>query len=703
MNREPIGLYIFRLLMGAALLGFMVMLYWSSTLIESNIKLVFEELVTLRKDMSKVQIDGDTLRKEMENALQGVNKRQFYAVPSPKEASDLSTANQVLYDGTNMLQPDPFYEVTLPEILGPDFSPHGIFHQATVSKPENLHPFSNWRDVSEWQSLCGGTVARNQFGKYESFAPNFAERVEERNVGTPNHEFVVTLRDDIFWQPLNTSMFNDDVTLAPHFLEKHPVTAHDFKFFFDAVMNPFVQESGALALRNYIGDIKEIEVVDDRTFIVRWRIYNVDGQPQVLYRARTWTGALKPLASWVYQYFPDGSKILEDDLDPETYRENSVWAQNFSNHWAKNVIVSCGPWVFEGMNDQRIRFRRNDEYFDRYAALAEGIEVRFKSSADGVWQDFKSDKLDTYTLQPDQLIELDDFLASEQYRKQAAAEEGIDRLDYVARSYAYIGWNQAKPLFQSTKVRQALTMAIDRNRIINQNLNGMAIPIHGTFFRFSRAYDESIAPWPFDPEMAKLLLAEEGWYDSDGDGIIDKEINGRRVPFMFFLTYYVKNPTTKAICDYVATALREVGIDCRMRGVDIADLSASFEDKSFDAIFLAWSLGTPPEDPKQLWYSGGAKERGSSNAVGFMNKRADEIIRQLEFEHDPDTRILLYHEFDRILHEQQPYTFLYTPKAILLYRQYLKNVFIPKDRQDLVPGADAAEPDSSIFYLDKRG
>ncbi len=82
----------------------------------------------------------------------------------------------------------------------------------------------------------------------------------------------------------------------------------------------------------------------------------------------------------------------------------------------------------------------------------------------------------------------------------------IKRLDFVSRSYAYIGWNEAKPYFKSAKVRRALTMAIDRNRIIEQYLNGQGIQINGPLYRYSKNYDASISPWPYDPEESKRLL-----------------------------------------------------------------------------------------------------------------------------------------------------------------------------------------------------
>jgi peptide/nickel transport system substrate-binding protein len=114
---------------------------------------------------------------------------------------------------------------------------------------------------------------------------------------------------------------------------------------------------------------------------------------------------------------------------------------------------------------------------------------------------------------------------------------------------------------------------------------------------------------------------------------------------------------------------------------------------------MGWALGTPPENPRQLWHSMGAKQKGSSNAVGFANAEADSIIEALDYEYEAEDRARLYHRFHEILHEEQPYTFLYTPKSVFLYRDYVQNVFIPAERQDLIPGASWAEPASEVFWL----
>jgi peptide/nickel transport system substrate-binding protein len=682
MNKEPIALYIFRFILGFGLFAFMTMLYWSSQLIEKDMK-------SLQTDLTQIKTAINTLKGEIQQAPPSVSSTP----PSlPSSSSSVVASN-------NLLTPDPFYQTEIQKLLGPDFKPQGIRREAALGKPDNLHPFSNWAHIAAWNGLCTIGLIGQDIGKYETFTPEMALSMELKN----EVEYWLTLRQDVFWQPLDPQHFSSTVTLASHFLKPHQVTAHDFKFYFDAVMNPNVDMEQAVAMRTYYQEIEEVRVVDDFTLVVRWKTEEVkDTQGNSVrlmkYMAKSITGSLRPLPCFVYQYFADGLKIIEN-AEATSYRTSAIWAQNFAQHWAKNIIVSCGGWLFDGMTDQEIHFRRNPNYFNPLTVLVEGLEIKFKDSPDIIWEQFKSGALDLFIIAPNQLAELDRFLESAPYQQQAAQGLGIKKITYTDRSYVYLGWNEARPLFNNPRIRQALTHAIDRERVIRQNLNGMGIQTTGTFSIFSPSYDKSIEPYPFDPQEARRLLQEEGWVDSDGDGIIDKMINGKRVPFAFSLTYYVKNPTIKSICEYIATALKDIGIVCNLNGVDMADLSTVFSDKNFDAVYLGWSLGAPPEDPKQLWYSSGAKEAGSSNAIGFANPEVDKIIDQLAYTYDSEKRNALYHRFDAIIHEEAPYTFMYIPKVTLVYRDYLQNVFIPAERQDLIPGANVEDPQSNLYWI----
>lgn len=628
---------------------------------------------------------------EIKNELKEIKRALNQPVAYEKKKISETKRIHIRDDLPNLLSEDPFYTKTLPTLLPKDFSPQGIRREALIGKPEHLHPFNPFKDVSHLWSICTLTLADNHFGKYEIYSPHAAIKIEERKKEDGTLEYWVHLREGIFWHPLKEDQFPANVKLSAHFFEKHPLTAYDYKFFYDAVMNPYVSEGKAVSLRPYFDEIEEFKVIDDLTFVVRWKA--VEGK--VKYAAFSTTVSLLPLPCFVYQYFEDGQKIVEEESDPDIYRKDSIFAQNFSHHFAKNVIPSCGEFVFEKSTEEGIKLKRNPYHFN--PTLVDGLHYTFKQSAEGTWQDFKAKSVDLCQLAPTQLPELETFLKSSFYLSQ---EHKIKELDFVENSYFYVGWNQATPFFNSKNVRLAMTYALDRNRIISQYLNNMGVLTTGPFFRYSPSYDETIAPLAFDPELAKELLEKEGWVDLDGDGIRKKIIDGKKVPFTFTLTYYAKNLSTKSICDYIATALRQIGVQCHPNGLDVADLSRQFEDKSFDAVFFGWAnVGTPPEDPKQLWHSNGAKEKGSSNAIGFTNAEVDRIIDELQYEYDQKKRLALYHRFHRIIHEEAPYTFLFSPKRHLLYRDYLHNVFIPRNRPDLVENARVCQPDMRVTWI----
>lgn len=690
VKQEPLPIYIFRYLIWIAMLAFMAMLYWSSDLLEQDMHQVQARLEEVQQTLRALQMQGGPI-------TPNAQKDALHALPA--------TSAYVDERYENLLTIDPFYARTLPEKLLPkNFVPWGTFCDDTLGKPENLHPFSLWGTVKSFQQLCLASLAKPHFGQYESFAPCLAFKMEMRpSAHSELPEFWIHLRRDVYWQPINPVTLPSGMKIASHFLKKHPVTAHDFKFWLDAARNPYVGQKGASAAAQQMQDLESLEILDDYTFILRWKGQRValDGKETLCipYRAKLLSFFLEPLPCFVYQYFPDGTKIVDDDSDPETYRTHSVWAQNFTEHWAKNIIPSCGAYVFGGMSDEALTFQRNQSYFDPLEALVAERRYTFRESLDAFWQDFQTQKIPSYTVRPEKLMEYEAFLKSPTYLQQTEQGQTIKELDYAQGAFAYIGWNEATPYFSSQKVRLAMTLAIDRKRIIEQNLNGMGQEITASLPFYSPAYDKSLQPWPYNPHEARRLLQEEGWYDSDGDGILDKEIQGRKVPFRFALTYYVKSLTGKSICEYIASALKQIGIDCLLNGVDITDLSQAMDDKNFDALMAAWSYSAPPEDPRQLWHSAGAKEKGSSNFIGFNNPQVDKIIEALDYEYDTQKRLTLYHQFHRILHEEQPYLFLYVPRMKLLYRDILGNVFIPSQEQDLVPGAVVSEPIQSIFYL----
>ncbi|MGB7582194.1 MAG: ABC transporter substrate-binding protein, partial [Sedimentisphaerales bacterium] len=236
----------------------------------------------------------------------------------------------------------------------------------------------------------------------------------------------------------------------------------------------------------------------------------------------------------------------------------------------------------------------------------------------------------------------------------------------------WIGWNEARPFFADKKVRLAMTYLIDRDSIIKHILRNPEARIPtGTFYIYGKQGDPNIKPWPYDLEKAKQLLDEAGWIDHDGDGIRDK--NG--VPFRFKYMIAADLALHEQIAKLVKDAAASVGIEVLLDPYEWSVFSQKVQNRDFDAVSMAWGGGIE-EDPYQIWHS--SQRQKGSNYIDFNNPAADALIEQARQTLDPDKRNALYHQFDRIIHEEQPYTFIYTrPEQRFLDKRF-QNVTIHK-------------------------
>lgn len=609
----------------------------------------------------------------------------------------------------NLLEEDPFIKETLPKLLGKDFRVENTQRRALIGRPEHLHPFSITATVSQLWDLSTRWMGRSHVGFPEKIAPSLAKRIEARprqgqqdlshRASLREGEFWVFMRDDIYWQPINAMTLSPELEISPHFLTPHLVTAWDVKFYFDVIMNPYVQTPSALAQRELYQDVEELRVIDDHTFVVKWKLKEVaqeDGTSQKLMRANAlqFVAGLRALARFVYQYEPSGRKILDEGDDPDCYRTSYIWAQVFLHHWSEQTIVSCGDWVLEASYPRELLFKRNPFVRDGSGPLNTYLHYTLRDSSSAAWHEFKNNKIDLYRLDPLLNLEKERFISSSKYQKQLQTPgNAIQEYQYEQPAFFFIGWNCQRPLFREAGVRRALTMAINRDQIVRQYFNREAVTIQGPFKRSSPSTDPNLPPIRYDPLLAKQELLRLGW--SEVENFLQKD--GK--PFAFLLTYNVKSTKAQLVAEGIADQLRQIGIACQIQGLDWGDLQQQLNDKEFDAYIGGYTQGSFPENIRQLWHSQSALRKGSSNSVGFINERIDEIIERVEYLFDREEKIALYREFAAILAREQPFTFLYTPTVTLLARERLRNIIIPSKEPTLLPGALDGEPQERLFYV----
>ena len=109
-----------------------------------------------------------------------------------------------------------------------------------------------------------------------------------------------------------------------------------------------------------------------------------------------------------------------------------------------------------------------------------------------------------------------------------------------------------------------------------------------------------------------------------------------------------------------------------IRKIDWTIFGETVADRKFDAVRFAWGSSID-SDPFQIWHSSQIKNRGS-NYVGFRNERADEILEEGRETFDQLKRWSLYRELHHILHEEQPYTFMFCFQSLFFYNKKFRNV-----------------------------
>lgn len=402
-----------------------------------------------------------------------------------------------------------------------------------------------------------------------------------------------------------------------------PFTASDVVFSYNKIMDPNVD---APHLRSYYKDITKVEALDDYTVRFTYE------RPYFL--ALEFCGGMPIVPEHI---FKDG---------------------DFNTNPTGRAPVGTGPYMFlKWDTGKEIVLQRNENYWGKKPHIK---RIVFKLISDP-----------TVTLQVLKREEIDFAgLTAIQWSRQTSSQrflKNFDKLSYVTPNYNYIGWNMKRPFFSDKRVRTAMTYLVNRKLILEKILYNLGEVVTSPFYINSQEYDHSIEPYPYDPEKAKQLLDEAGWIDHDGDGIRDK--NGVKFEFEFLI------PSGSVAAEQVSTILKEelkkVGIKMKIRKLEWAVFTKQLEERKFDAVTLGWSLGVE-SDPYQIWHSSQA-EKGS-NFVGFRNKEADRLIEEARTEFNREKRIELYRKFAEIVHEEQPYTFLFCRKSTVALHKRFKGV-----------------------------
>ena len=423
-----------------------------------------------------------------------------------------------------------------------------------------------------------------------------------------------------------------------------PFTSADVRFTYELYTDPKTPTAYAESFRQ----VSSVETPDPYTFVAH---YDKPYAPALL----SWGQSIHP------RHLLEGQDVTKSPL---------------ARH-----PVGTGPYVFkEWRAGEKIVLESNPDYFEGQPYIKR-VVYRVIPDPSTQFLELQTGSLDFMGLQPLQYARQTDTPAFHRL---------YNKYRYLNFGYSYLGYNLHRPLFQDKRVRQALSYAINKQELIDGVLLGYGAIATGPYKPDTWVYNGQVRRYDYNPEKAGALLAEAGWKDSDGDGVLDKD--GK--PLAFTIVTNQGNDLRSKTGEIIQRRFREIGVDVKLRIVEWATFLKEFINPgNFDATILGWT-GGPEPDQYNIWHSSKTAP-GQLNFVGYRNAEVDELLEKGRRVFDQAQRKAYYDRFQEILAEEQPYTFLYIGEALPAVSKRFRGVdpapagirynfikwFVPKEEQ----------------------
>ncbi len=392
-----------------------------------------------------------------------------------------------------------------------------------------------------------------------------------------------------------------------------PLTSADVAFTWKSIMDPKV----ASPRKGDFSLVTSVETPDPLTVVVRY--------------SKAYAPALE---SW-------GQKLIPKHL---------LEGQNLNEAPFNRKPVGSGAYRFvEWKDKQFVSLEANPTYFEGKPHISRYV-LRFVPNASTKLFELKSEGIDQTDLSPDQFSrETDDKRFKSVARK----------FQYPGLSnYSYMGFNLARPPFNDKRVRKALSMAIDRQSLIDGVLQGLGRPCTGPYSPLMEAYDPAVKPVAFDLIKAGRLLDQAG-YKLAKSGLREKD--GK--PLKFKLITNEGNETRKKIVVILQQQFAKLGVQAEVQTFEWSTFMSNYIDKKdFDVCVLGWQLSLDP-DQFTIWHSSQTSP-GQFNFLDYKSPQADALLEKGRITMDWAERVKIYRAFHRLLAEDEPVAFLYSPDSL---------------------------------------
>lgn len=390
-------------------------------------------------------------------------------------------------------------------------------------------------------------------------------------------------------------------------------SAHDVLFTYNLIKAPTTVTPYASDFRV----VKNVHVIDDFTLRVTYK------KPY-----------FKALEIWMMGIVP--RHILQHEKD--------IMGSKFNT-----APIGTGPYILKKLEfSKQIVLEANLNYFEHRPKID---NIIFHVIADPMTRFLmlKSGQIDVDGLEPMQF----------ERQLDKSFHHRFATLELPSHSYTYLGFNLRLKKFQDPRVREALSLAIDRERLIDVLFLRHGKVCTGPFLPGAKGFNEQVKAPKRDLVRAKALLRSAGY--------------SKKHPLEFEIATSNSNAIRPYAAEILQRQLLDVGVKVTLRVMEWqAFLNTVVAPRKFETVLLGWSLSLTP-DPYALWHSE-SDVSGGFNLVGYHSKRTDSLIERMESSTDPEKIATYQREIFAEIVGDNPYLFLVIPNQINVYSRSIKGV-----------------------------
>jgi peptide/nickel transport system substrate-binding protein len=540
-----------------------------------------------------------------------------------------------------------------------------------LSDPTKLNPITaSDEGASEINANLYQSLVTYDPNTYEK-KPYLAKALPEIKVNADKSiDFTFELRDEAAW--------NDGT----------PITAADVDFSLKLIKNPFIDCAPLRAYFEKFNDVK-IDSASPKKFTVHCgELYHI---------AESAISGITVLNPKVF----DPKGIMKAftvaqlsnpaiEKDAQAVKTLTDYAKFFNDSFNTNISVDAGsgPYQFEKWETfQRVVIKRKQNW---WGDKVKGDTALFHAYPDKLVFETINDMNTAVVALKANEIDVMKRVSPRDFVQDLQANPEMQKKFYLFTppffAYEYIGINTKNKKFNDPKVRKAFGHLVDVNKIIDAVYYGLGERVASFVHPSKKEYYNTEIPLPdYNVEKAKQLLAEAGWKDSNGDGSVDKMINGEKVEMEIKVMFNNGNERRKKIAIYFLEAAKSAGVKVIIQPTEWSKMLEDLDKHDFELCIGGWGSSPFESDPKQVWHTS-SYSNGGSNYLGFGNAESDAVIEKLRTTIDSKERAVYYKELQRLISESAPCIFLVAQKERIAISKKWSNVYA----SGISPGYDAA-------------